>query len=206
MVEELEAATPRVVIVNVALVAPLGTVTVARTVATDVLLLAKLTTAPLEGAFPLKVTVPVELLPPTTEVGVIVKVDRIAALTVRVALLLTPYVPVMVTEVLVATPLVVTAKVAVVAPAATVTPAGTVAAAVLLLAKATRAPPAGARPVSVTVPVELDPPVRVLGLNVTDDKVTATEVKFTPVTLAPLTETLLVAGVKVKPFLLGVTE
>ena len=76
--------------VKVALEAPLGTVTVAGTCATDVMLLVKLTTAPLEGAFPVKVTVPVELLPPTTEVGVLVKVDRVAALIVRVALLLTP--------------------------------------------------------------------------------------------------------------------
>jgi hypothetical protein len=192
------------VIVNVALVAPLGTVTVTGTCATEVALLVRLTTAPPEGAFPVKVTVPVELLPPTTEVGVLVKVDRVAGLMVRVALALTPYVPVILAEVALATPLVVTANVAVVAPAATVTLAGTVAAA-LLLDKVTGAPPVGAGPFSVTVPVEPDPPVSVLGFNVTDDKLTPTEVKFTPVTFAPLTVTFWFAGVKLKPFLLGVT-
>ena len=46
--------------------APLGTVTFAGTLATDVLLLDSDTTAPPAGAGPLSVTVPVEGLPPTT--------------------------------------------------------------------------------------------------------------------------------------------
>jgi len=60
---------------------------------------------------------------------------------------------------------VVTVNVAVVAPATTVTLAGTVAAAVLLLDSVTTAPPAGAAPLSVTVPVEVPPPVTDVGFK-----------------------------------------
>jgi hypothetical protein len=52
--------------VKVALVLPACTVTLDGTVATDVLLLVSVTVAPLEGAAPVSVTVPVELLPPLT--------------------------------------------------------------------------------------------------------------------------------------------
>lgn len=68
-----------------------------------------------------------------------------------------------VTGVLVATAAVVTPNVALVAPADTVTLAGTDATAVLLLDNDTRAPPDGAADVSVTVPVELVPPVTLDG-------------------------------------------
>jgi hypothetical protein len=57
-----------VVVVKVALVAPAATVTLAGT-CTAALLLDRLTTAPPLGAAPLKVTVPVEELPPVTAVG-----------------------------------------------------------------------------------------------------------------------------------------
>ena len=63
------------------------------------------------------------------------------------------------------TVLVLTVKVALLAPAATVTLAGTVAAAALSLIRETAAPPVGAGPLRVTVPVEGDPPVTLIGLS-----------------------------------------
>ena len=68
---------------------------------------------------------------------------------------------------------VVTANVAVVAPAATVTLTGTVADA-LLLDSVTTAPPEGAAAVSVTVPVEPDPPTTLAGLRARDASVAGT--------------------------------
>jgi len=64
------------------------------------------------------------------------------------------------------TGVVVMLNVAEVCPAGMVTDAGTWAAALLEL-RVTVVPPAGAGPVRVTVPVELVPPVTVLGVMVT---------------------------------------
>jgi len=69
------------------------------------------------------------------------------------------------------TALVLTVNVALLAPAATVTLAGTVAVDVLLLERETVAPPVGAGPLSVTVPVEADPPVTLVGFNVSEERV-----------------------------------
>ena len=62
----MEPDTGLVVTGNVALLAPADTVTLAETVAANVLSLLSDTTAPPEGAGPVSVTVPVEGLPPTT--------------------------------------------------------------------------------------------------------------------------------------------
>src|SRR3989441_11698504 len=72
-----------------------------------------------------------------------------------------------------ATALVVTVNGALVAPAGTVTVAGTVAAAVLSLDSVTCAPPVGAGPSSVAVPVELLPPVTVVGLTPSEERAAA---------------------------------
>jgi hypothetical protein len=83
-------ATGVVVILKVALVVPAIIVTVAGTCAANVLLLCILTTAPPAGAAPFKVTVPVELVPPTTVPGLRDIEDRVAALTVRVVVRVKP--------------------------------------------------------------------------------------------------------------------
>src|SRR5260221_14715248 len=60
MVTGVDVVTALVLTVNVALLAPAATVTLAGTVAVDVLPLVSVTAAPPAGAGPLSVTVPVE--------------------------------------------------------------------------------------------------------------------------------------------------
>jgi hypothetical protein len=168
IVKGVDAVTAVVFTINVALVAPAATVTLAGTVAADALL-ERLTTAPLLGACPLSVTVPVEEEPPVTLLGLSTIEDRVggvpAGVTVSVAVCVdVPKVAVIVAEVVVVTAVVFTANVALVAPAATVTLAGTVAAG-MLLERDTVAPPYAPGPLRVTVPVEGDPPVTLLGLS-----------------------------------------
>jgi hypothetical protein len=94
MVTDWLALTLAVVTVNVALVAPAGTVTLAGTVATLVLPLLNDTTAPPLGAAPLRVTVPCEVFPPTTVPGLRLTEDRVgpaaAGVTVSVAFFVVP--------------------------------------------------------------------------------------------------------------------
>src|SRR6266849_6723943 len=92
MVTVVEVLTALVVTVKVALVAPAPTVTLAGTVAAAVLLLDSVTVAPPAGAAPLKVTVPVEELPPVTLVGLTATddKDRGGGFTVRVAVWVPP--------------------------------------------------------------------------------------------------------------------
>jgi len=77
----------------------------------------------------------------------------------------------MVTVVEALTLLVLTANVALLAPAETVTLAGTVAATVLSLERETAAPPLGAGPLRVTMPVEGDPPITLIGLSAIEESV-----------------------------------
>lgn len=81
-----------------------------------------------------------------------------------------PLEAVIVTGVDTLTALVFTVKFAVLVPYPTVTLAGTVAADELL-ERFTATPPLGADPLRVTVPVEEDPPVTLVGLSVTDESV-----------------------------------
>jgi len=158
----------RVWMVKRALVAPAGTVTVLGTLA-RLELLRNCTTTPPAGAGPLRVTVPVAVLPPQTEVGLIVSdwsVTLGAGLTVRVAVRETPPAEaVIVTLVALETACVETVKFALVAPAGTVTVLGTVATFVLLLLRFTTNPPDGAGAVRVTVPVLLLPPTTLVGFR-----------------------------------------
>src|SRR5688572_1343135 len=78
------AATVCVVTVNVALVEPAATVTVPGTVAADVLLLVRETTAPPDGAAAVSATVPVDGLPPVTVDGLTLTALRLAGAAVPV--------------------------------------------------------------------------------------------------------------------------
>jgi hypothetical protein len=70
MVTVVEAVTALVLTVNLALVAPAGTITLEGTLAALVLLLESVTCAPPAGAAPLNATVPVEdCAPPITLAG-----------------------------------------------------------------------------------------------------------------------------------------
>ena len=69
MVTEVTLATELVVTVNVTVVDPAATVTLAGTWAAAVLLLDRETVAPPVGAAPLSVTVPVDDVPPVTLAG-----------------------------------------------------------------------------------------------------------------------------------------
>ena len=87
MVTGVEVVTARVVTVKVAVVAVAGTVTVAGTVATEGVLLVRVTMVPPVGAAALKVTVPVEGLPPMTVAGLTETVlTVVGTVSVRVTL------------------------------------------------------------------------------------------------------------------------
>ena len=152
-----------------ALVAPAGMVILLGTLA-RLELLRNCTTTPPAGAGPLRVTVPVAVLPPQTEVGLIVSdwsaTPDEGGLTVRVAVRETPPADaVIVTLVALETARVEMVKFALVAPAGTVTVLGTVATFVLLLLRLTTNPPDGAGPLRVTVPVLLLPPTTLVGFR-----------------------------------------
>jgi len=90
MVTEALLATGLVVTANVAVVAFAATVTLPGTWAAAVLLLDRVTTAPLAGAGPFSVRVAVEVFPPTTEVGFRVTEFNTVAVTVRLAVRVVP--------------------------------------------------------------------------------------------------------------------
>jgi hypothetical protein len=81
--------TAVVVIVNVAVVCPAGTVTEAGTCAVDVRLLVSVTTVPPAGAGPVNATVPVDGFPPLTVLGLRLTDAATGAVTVKVAVRLT---------------------------------------------------------------------------------------------------------------------
>ena len=90
IVTDLVVVTVRVVTVNVAVVVPATTVTLAGTVATEVKLLERVITAPPVGAGPFKVTVPVEGVPPLTLLGFRLRVLSTGAVTVKVVVRVAP--------------------------------------------------------------------------------------------------------------------
>lgn len=147
IVADVDVVTVVVVMVNVALVAPAGTVRLAGTVTAWESSPSDTIEPPL-GAAALSVTVPVADSPPITVVGLTDTLDTVGGggggLTVSTADFDTPsYVPVIVTDVAAVTAVVDTWKVALDWPAGIVTLVGTVAT-VLFVDRATGAPPAGA--------------------------------------------------------------
>ncbi len=182
IVAEVDAVTDTVVTVNVALVAPAGTVTLPLTgTLATALLLDRVTSAPPVGAVALNVTVATEELPPTTLVGFSAKPDTVrggggaGGETVSRAVLVTPPKEAeMVAEVDAVTDTVLTLNVVLVLPAGMVTLpiAGTLATAVLLLKRVTTAPPVGAAALKVTVPVEDAGPTTLVGLSASVESVT----------------------------------
>jgi hypothetical protein len=151
------AVTDLVPTVNVADFEPLVTVTLLGTVAA-VELDASVTLRPAEGAGPARVTVPVEVAPPTTVVEERLNVESAGGLTVRLADAFVPESEAVIAEtVLAATGLVAMENVEDVLPLAMVTVEGTVAAA-FEEARLTTAPLAPAFALMVTVPVAVDPP------------------------------------------------
>jgi hypothetical protein len=148
-------AEPGVVMENEADVEPATTVTLAGTVAAEVLELERQTGTPPAGAAAEIVTVPVALLPPTTAVGASVRLVGRGAVAVSVALAEeVPRAAVTVVPTSLPTTAVVAVNVADEAAASTVTEAGIVTAAVFDEASVTTAPPTGAGPLRVTVPVD----------------------------------------------------
>ena len=158
----VELATDAVAIVNVAEVAPAETVTLEGTVAA-LWLLANLTVNPPEGAADEILSVPVDVAPPETLVGLIDSEDSFGAVMVRVAeTAVVPNVPLIVAVVFDATGTVCTGNVAVVAPLGTVTESPTVAA-VADEVSLTSTPSPLAFFESVTIPVADDPPTTLAG-------------------------------------------
>ena len=147
--------------VKVPVVDPAAIVTLEGTVAAPVLLLDRLTTAPLDPAALSNVAVPCEVLPPLTAVGLRVNDVNVSAgvsiLTTSVVDAVTPlYEALIVTVNAPPTARVATLKVALVAPAGTVTLGGTVTGS--LADNDTDAPPDGAGLPNCTVPVTELPP------------------------------------------------
>jgi len=168
IVTAVDAPTAAVFTVNVALVAPAATVTPGGTVAA-LALLERATPAPDEGAAAVSVTVPRDVLPPVTVVGLMDSVDNAGPgggaavpFTVSDAAALSRSNPEIVTAVSDETDDVVIGNVAPEAPAGTRTLAGTVAAP-LELKSCTVAPPVGAALCSVTVPLAAVPPLTLAG-------------------------------------------
>ncbi len=144
------------------MVAPAATVTDAGTVTMALLLVRRIADAD-AAAGPLKVTVPVDVVPPTMLVGLTTNEFRMGAVKDTVAICeLVPYFAVTDTFALLATGVVVALKVAVVFPAAIVTDAGTTTDGAPL-DRVTKMPPVGAGPLIVTVPVVPVPPSNVEG-------------------------------------------
>jgi hypothetical protein len=166
---EVEVVTLPALAVNVADVAPCGTVIDAADSMTVLFALDSVTVVPPEGAGAVRTTVPVEVPPEGTVAGLknsSFKSPVGGKMVSRVCCEELPIEAVMITFVVVGTGSVVTRKVALVAPTGTVT-VGANCAALELLFSVTTAPPCGAALCSVTVPVAIPLPATEVGLTET---------------------------------------
>jgi hypothetical protein len=171
IVADVEDDTACVLTVNVRLVEPAATVTLAGTVAAAVLLLDSVTTTPPDGAADDNVTVPCEVPPPETLDGDKDKDANVGVLALP-GVTVSPAAHVVFksahtfANVVVVTLVVPTVNVALVAPAGMITLAGPVAG--LHGDICTDAPPVGAGALIVTVAVDVPPATTVVGFNVSD--------------------------------------
>lgn len=180
IVARLGQRTNAVPTAKVALVDPVGTVTLAGTVALGLVLASATTTPPL-GAGPVKVTVPVDEPPPVTLDGSSDSAAKAGGTTVSVLVCVTPFrIAEMVTKVGDATAEVITLNDPLVAPAGTASEAGTLATPGLLLTSDTVAPLAEAGPLNVTVLTTGFPPVTLGAPKLTDDNDTESAGEFAP--------------------------
>src|SRR3989442_3566529 len=173
IVTVVDMVTGKVEAVNVALLLPARTVTLAGIVAARVLLLESPTVTPPVGAGAANVTVPTEEEPLATLAGLSVRAESVTGgggaegETVSSAVLVRPPKEAAIVMVVDAvTEVVVTLKLAVVDPAGTVTLAGTVATTVLLLDRGT-AVAADAAGLLLPVASQVLPPATVAGVSVT---------------------------------------
>lgn len=166
IVEFVAVATPVVVIVKVAEVAPVAMLTL---LGADALLPADTTTAtPPDGAARARVIVPVAELPPITTFGERLSAERRGVSMVRLPLAVVPLkVPEIVAVTVLVTVEVETLNVAEVAPEAIVTDAGTDALDVDEVSGIV-IPPEAAGPLIVIVPLAPEPPIIVAGDRLTD--------------------------------------
>jgi hypothetical protein len=185
------AVTAFVETVNVAESAPSETVTLEGTV-TELTLLLNATLTPPVPAGPLSVTVPVDDPPPGTEVGFrVTPVKARGSMVNEAPIDVVDRLAVIFAVVFVVTDLVAMLKVAEVSPAGTTTLPDTIAA-LALLASLILSPPVGAAEAIFTVPIEVPPPLTVVGLIEKAVKTGASTVSVVEAELAP-TEALTVA-------------
>lgn len=172
IVADVDDDTVAVVTVNVRLVDPAATVTLAGTVAAAVLLLDSATTAPPDKAAADSVTVPCDVPPPVTLDGDNDTEARVGVLPPPPAVTVSTAPQVVFRSaqtfawVVVATLVVPTLNVALVAPAGMITLADPVAG--LHADTCTATPPDGAGALMVTVPVDDPPEATVVGFNASD--------------------------------------
>jgi hypothetical protein len=158
MLADVKEFTGDVVIGNVMLESPAGTVTEPCVWATAGVSLASDTIIPPSGAGPFNLTVPVEFFPPATLVGNNVTAETADGFTVNGSCFTeAPLLAVIEIGLGFRTARVVMLKVALVSPAGTVTLGGTVATVVSLDVRFTVMPPAYAAAGSVTVPLTTVP-------------------------------------------------